>query len=630
MKSVVFVCDDSYAVPTIVAITSLLKNAKTPIDRIYICHPGLSETNVRLFQEFSNPPWSVNVVLIEHSITHFDSLHLKHDSQIGAGSNVALLKFDLCDLIPEDVVLYLDGDILVQKDISPIFSTDISRYLAGVVIDSGKLYSHGGLREKLPKYFNSGVMLLNLKRIREENFRQKLIECKKSLNNEKLVDQDAFNLVFRGQVTILPVVYNALVTNLRNSASKFRISTFNSFYKTSFSCLYDFEENATIMHFASKLKPWKYNDVPFAGIWNAYYKQSPCKLMKLNRENYYQSSFKYKEIPIILATDENYLLQTLVTIVSVMENSSKECTYHFRILTKSAFTQSGNAHIRAITSKYRNCSIETVEMGDAFSDVKLNIPHITSPTFYRLLSASLFPEFSRVIYLDSDVIVESDLKLFFNQNISEYYVAGVKAPSYHAAINGNKKYCQENHLPAIDQYINAGVILLNTENIRQDGVEAKFIELARHGLRSQDQDVINSVCYGRIKHLEYQYNCMAAKYEDGSILRKVFTRSQINAANNLPKIIHYAAESKPWKNLDCALADRWWKYATLTPFYEEIALGNLSDMIFAAKTRKWMQVSRKQISRKQIVKRNSLEKAKAVIRNTSFYPIARYIWHLFR
>lgn len=147
-------------------------------------------------------------------------------------------------------MLYLDGDIIVQHDLSELFDINLGEKVAAVVLDSGKIYNKGGLRGELPKYFNSGVMLLNLKMMRENGFTQKLIDAKIKLNNPKLVDQDAFNIAFRGFTKLLPIQYNALLVNLHNSRSKFTMTALNNFYNTSFSSLYDLDENACIVHFA--------------------------------------------------------------------------------------------------------------------------------------------------------------------------------------------------------------------------------------------------------------------------------------------------------------------------------------------------------------------------------------------
>ena len=44
------------------------------------------------------------------------------------------------------------------------------------------------------------------------------------------------------------------------------------------------------------------------------------------------------------------------------------------------------------------------------------------------------------------------------------------------------------------------------------------------------------------------------------------------SARENPYIVHYAGSIKPWINIDVPMAEIWWKYARLTPFYEEFVL----------------------------------------------------------
>ncbi len=566
--AVVFVFDDKFIGPTSAAISSLLINKAPDTEfKIYACTPGLSDVSRKIIMEFSTPKWGADVEILVVSTEKYQSIYKEYDGNTGAGSITALLKFEIPNLLDEDIALYLDSDIIVRKDISNIFSTGLTGKYAGVVRDSGIIYNNEGLRGALSNYFNSGVLLLNLDEMRKDNATMLLVNAKSDLNNNKFVDQDAFNIVFDGKIVELPIVYNCLIVNLWNSAHKFDIKDLNALYHVDYSCLYDLYKDAAIFHYASKNKPWKYGDIPYAKEWYDYYKISPYAqpLERLQLDN----RTHIKNIPIILATDKNYTPQTGITILSALENRRCDAKYSFFILTSSTFDYDTDAKFQEIVSKYGNCSIEYIKMGDdCFNDVKLNIPHITHPTFYRLMASSLFPQYEKMIYMDSDVAVEWDLMDCFLTDLGDNYIAGVKAASYHWATDGNVQYCIENGLPAIDQYVNAGMLIFNLKKIRENGIEEEFIALSKLGLRSQDQDVINRACYNHILHLPYKFNCMIAKYEKTpEQLLKIFTQNEINEANNRPVITHYAAETKPWADLSCALADRWWHYAKLSPYY---------------------------------------------------------------
>lgn len=95
------------------------------------------------------------------------------------------LLFDLVDDMPEKVI-YLDTDTMFVGDISPMWDVDVEGVEFAAVKDVvlSKMLK--------PSYFNSGVMILNLKRCRETGL---LAKCRKMVKNRKMImpDQTALN-----------------------------------------------------------------------------------------------------------------------------------------------------------------------------------------------------------------------------------------------------------------------------------------------------------------------------------------------------------------------------------------------------------------------------------------------------
>lgn len=581
--TVAMIFDDKFFVPACTTIVSLLENKRDMITyNINVLTTGLSPDNCDVLKQCSKK-YNSPINIIVQSADRYQQIYRQYDGNTGAGSIIALLKFDIWNVIPADLILYLDSDLIIQDDISELFNYSFDEGIfAAVVEDSGTLYNQTGVRSKVKSYFNSGVMLLNAKALRDNNLTLHLQKIKADLEDNRLVDQDAFNIGFDNHILTLPISYNCLAVNLFNSAGKYDIRELNKKYDTNYSCVFDLVDNSKIIHYASKEKPWLFADSPFVKKWDKYHAKTP-NYSSLSRKRL--DGHSIKEIPIMLATDENYTPQTGITILSALENRVSEVKYSFYIFTSNVFSKDTVDKFDRIVSSYPSCSITYMKMDDdLFSDVKLNISHITHPTFYRLVAGSKLPMFDKIIYLDSDVIVEQDLVEYFSTDLTGYYIAGVKGASYHWPADGNKKYCADNGLPSIDQYVNAGVLIFNLKEIRDDDVESEFVQLSKLGLRSQDQDVINRACYNKIRHLPYKYNCMVAKYESApEQLLKVFTRDEINQANNCPVITHYAAEKKPWADLSCPLSDRWWYFAKMSPYYCEMIEKFGSKLICAGK-----------------------------------------------
>ena len=117
-------------------------------------------------------------------------------------------KILLSNFVREDKVLYIDTDAIVRKDISNVWKYDISNYYVAGVKDIG-IEERGNLDELnySGKYINSGFVLFNLKKIREDGIEDKWFDV---ISNRKLrfPDQDAINLVCANKILYLPQMYN--------------------------------------------------------------------------------------------------------------------------------------------------------------------------------------------------------------------------------------------------------------------------------------------------------------------------------------------------------------------------------------------------------------------------------------
>lgn len=272
-------------------------------------------------------------------------------------------------------------------------------------------------------------------------------------------------------------------------------------------------------------------------------------------------------IPIILSGDNNYAAQIYTTIYSVLKNSQKTTFYDFYILIPSNFKKTHIENIRQLQYNY-HCQINFIDMKNAFSDITLKIQHITTPTFYRLLASDLLPnKYDKCIYLDADICVCKDLSEMYNIDMEDNYVAGVVAAGYYFKNNYNSNRL---NIPNANTYINAGSIILNLKEIRKDKLTLKFIELSKNNYSSQDQDILNVACYGKIKLLPLKYNFMTKYLKNlkSDDFNNLYGSKNIQEAEKKPVIIHFADKIKPWQQIVTKYDEIWWKYAKETPYYK--------------------------------------------------------------
>jgi lipopolysaccharide biosynthesis glycosyltransferase len=124
-------------------------------------------------------------------------------------------RYILPDLLEDkDRVLYLDSDTLITGDIAELYNTKLGNNLAAGVRDIGITKDDlQGYAKNLGlddgQYFNSGVLLLNLDKMRKENVTKKLIEETDRLSDKlQHPDQDIINLVMRDKIGELPNIWN--------------------------------------------------------------------------------------------------------------------------------------------------------------------------------------------------------------------------------------------------------------------------------------------------------------------------------------------------------------------------------------------------------------------------------------
>ncbi|WP_411330853.1 glycosyltransferase family 8 protein [Desulfovibrio desulfuricans] len=272
--NIVFICDENYVIPTYVSIYSLVKNMDVNKKyNIFVVTNNLSKVSSSLFMGITCANVDITIVCCSNK---FDEFKInKKDFHV---STSAILKFELPQLLNTiDKVLYIDGDVIVQKDISEFFFTDIRDSYAGVIKDMKPILKYRpSVLTKLgiethDGYFNSGVLLLNLKKMREDNITEMLFEYRKNGLNF-FMDQDALNVVFGNKVKYFDLYFNTLMTLFE----EFSIGQIKLYYGISDSSksVFDIIKKSYIIHFASKNKPWNFDNKKFDGIWNRYFIRS--------------------------------------------------------------------------------------------------------------------------------------------------------------------------------------------------------------------------------------------------------------------------------------------------------------------------------------------------------------------
>lgn len=271
---IVFITDENYVYPTIVAIKSIEQSNPDLMLDIYVITDHVSEKKETEILKCATKTLKVSTIRaanVELSALKIKNLHV---------STSAIFKFELANIFKKfDRVLYLDSDILVKKSLNDLLAIDLGESYAAVVKDfkpmSYKPPQTVKLKISHEAYFNSGVMLLNLKKIREDDISQKLYDYRKNGINY-FMDQDALNVVFRENVIYLSLYFNVV----SSTVGAFKAQELIDYYQLE-NCKTknDIYDNAVIIHLTTKYKPWAFGNVPYSTEWMSIYKR--CKLKEI-------------------------------------------------------------------------------------------------------------------------------------------------------------------------------------------------------------------------------------------------------------------------------------------------------------------------------------------------------------
>jgi lipopolysaccharide biosynthesis glycosyltransferase len=303
---IVFITDNNFVLPTSVAITSLILNKhRETVYKVYIMiTDDVSLENRKKLTSYKaeNVFIELMVCSTEHISNHLDYQHV---------SKHCLLKFDIPDLFPQyDKILYLDGDILVKKDLLELYNANLNDYFLAGVSDISIVKDFGYFNKlNLPDYFNAGILLLNAKLLRDEKIRDLLYKERES-PNYCYVDQDVWNMVCKDKILWLPFKYNNQISNIKKLG--FSFDDFNHYYGENYKSEKLLIKDAHILHLCGPTKPWKYKDCFLSKEWMSYFKKSPFQNSGLSRISIKKAKLKpwikrrIKNFPVIKQLGRRY------------------------------------------------------------------------------------------------------------------------------------------------------------------------------------------------------------------------------------------------------------------------------------------------------------------------------------
>ena len=250
---------------------------------------------------------------------------------------------------------------------------------------------------------------------------------------------------------------------------------------------------------------------------------------------------KHNQITICFSCDNNYVQHMYITIMSILKFAKNSEFYNIYILNGGISQKNINILNKLKNENTVNINFIDINANDFSACPMTNyVSYITLPTYYRFKIASLIPDIDKILYLDSDIVVNNNIAELYNTDIESYYIAAVPEVNNHhhkerLSLNDNQ------------YYINAGVLLINIKKWNEDNIEKKLFDYIKHPIHEiiyQDQDVLNDVLKNNIKYIDLSWNLQHDAIDD-EYSYLYHSGQRLDALKN-PKLIHFTHKLKPW------------------------------------------------------------------------------------
>lgn len=306
--------------------------------------------------------------------------------------------------------------------------------------------------------------------------------------------------------------------------------------------------------------------------------------------------FERDSIPVVICFDDNYAISGAALIHSLVKNSQENLNYDL-IIFENRISALNKSRLFNLIAGKNNFSLRFFDVNTftEINDVHVR-GHFTAATYARLFIPRLLKDYSKVIFIDADTVVEHDIAELYEIDLGTNLVAAVRdivmegfvkfgaMSSSSFGVMPAKQYLHKvlaMNKPA--QYFQAGIIVFN---IAQMNIEDTYQQLMAEMKSGQywflDQDIMNKVFYDRVHALPLEWNVYHGNGNTDDFFPNLAfsTYTEFLRARLKPKMIHYAGENKPWNTSRVDFFDNFAKNLVDTPWQHQL-YQNLSGNVIS-------------------------------------------------
>lgn len=255
--NILYTLNDKFIPQVAASICSVCENNKH-LDKInfFIISNGITDINKAKLTEFiKGYNRKITIKELGDINQYFD-----FEFDTTGWNSIVIVRLILDKFLPDDIekILYLDGDTIVRGSLKELWNTNIEKDVLAASIEptvDKKRKNELGL-QKYP-YYNSGVLLINLKKWREQGISSKIVEFYR-LNNERMFapDQDAINCYLKEQICTISPKYN-FYNIFYNYTYSFLCKLMKPVEYISKELYQDAVKEPIIIHYLGEERPWR-------------------------------------------------------------------------------------------------------------------------------------------------------------------------------------------------------------------------------------------------------------------------------------------------------------------------------------------------------------------------------------
>lgn len=280
--------------------------------------------------------------------------------------------------------------------------------------------------------------------------------------------------------------------------------------------------------------------------------------------------FSARGMNILCATDNTYAPYCGIMLTSLLENNRES---HISIyILGTDISAVDRLRFEKLSMRY-DCKISIIE-----PDVRLfaKCPikkgdHVSMAAYYRIMCESLLPaSMERVLYLDCDVIVNTDIRELYDTDMGKSSVVAACIDSYNTS--------HKERLRLQNDYFCSGIMLFDLKRFRDGGFGDKCMEAILREPEKfiyHDQDALNMVLNGRVKYISPKWNMMSAflRCDKRELRMESIFQDEIDHVISRYRsscIIHYEYLPKPWQRwvmMPHPFTKLWYHYRKISPWH---------------------------------------------------------------